>query len=278
VGDKVVQQGSTNLSWSTSGADSVTIQPLGNEMLKGSHMVQVSPKQTTDGPVDENVTYTLTAANACGGATTRTATLHVVGSIDPPPAVTLASLFYPTAYPMRKHPKIGLVASERKALAMLAADFKNHQEYDGKANLLIVGHADVRGSKKYNMALSERRAELVKNYLVSKGVPADCIEIRAVGKDQQLNETQVKVLQAKDPQRPEKWMLRHGKATWLAYNRRADVVLQPAGVQSAKIYPNDAMAARILWQPAEPSMRAVEVASRTTGFSKRQAGRSSTGN
>ena len=49
---------------------------------------------------------------------------------------------------------------------------------------MVVGHADVRGPEKYNLALSERRAELVKNYLVSQGIAADKIETRAEGKDQ----------------------------------------------------------------------------------------------
>src|SRR5579885_2904422 len=64
--------------------------------MSGSERVMAVPKQTSDGPIDENVTYTLTTANACGGTTTKTATLHVVGSIDPPPPITLASMFYPT--------------------------------------------------------------------------------------------------------------------------------------------------------------------------------------
>jgi len=277
VGDKVVQQGSTNLKWTTSNATSVTIQPLGNEMTDGSQMVLASPKQSADGPVDEDETYTLTATNACGDTTTRTATLHVVGSIDPAPPVTLASLFYPTAYPTRRHPKIGLVGSERETLAKIAETFKNHEEYSGNSNLVIVGHADVRGSNRYNMRLSQRRAELVKNYLVSQGVPADRIEIQALGKSKQLNETQVKELQAKDPQPPEKWMLRHTKATWLAYNRRADVVLEPAGLQSAKVYPNDAPGAHILWQRPVPSMKAVEVASRMMGHGNQETSGSASG-
>jgi len=279
VGDKIVKDGSTNLNWSTSNANSVTISPLGNEMANGSQMVQASPRQTTEGPINENDTYTLTATNACGGTVTRTASLHVVGSIDPAPSVTLASLFYPTAYPTRRHPKAGLLASERETLVKLADGFKNRQQYDGQAQLLIVGHADERGSKKYNMALSERRAELVKNFLVSHGVPADLIEIRAEGKTEQLNETQVKELQAKDPQHPEKWMLRHTRATWLAYNRRADVVLQPVGEQSAKLYPNDVPGARLLWERPVPSLKAVEAASRMAAASNvAAAGANSTGN
>lgn len=46
--------------------------------------------------------------------------------------------------------------------------------------LLVTGHADRIGTVKYNQKLSERRAEAVKAYLVSKGVAAD--RVKAVGK------------------------------------------------------------------------------------------------
>lgn len=261
IGDKVVQQDSTTLNWSSSNANSANLQPLGTEAMSGSQIIKADPKQTSTGPVNENVTYTLTSANACGGTTTRVATLHVVGSIDPPPAVTLASLFYPTAYPGTKHPKVGLIASEQETLAKLAADFHNHRQYEGKANLMIVGHADVRGSKKYNQALSERRIAVVKNYLVSHGVAADRIQVRAEGEEQQLDEKQVEELQSQNAQKPENWMVQHAKTTWLAYNRRVDVILEPVGQESTKAYPNDAKHVRLLWQRSEPRLKAVETAS-----------------
>ncbi|MDO5679656.1 MAG: OmpA family protein [Pelistega sp.] len=47
-------------------------------------------------------------------------------------------------------------------------------------SLIAVGHTDSVGSDAYNQRLSERRAASVKNYLVSKGVPAD--QIIASGK------------------------------------------------------------------------------------------------
>src|SRR4029077_837664 len=136
-------------------------------------------------------TYTLSAANACGGTTTRTATLHITGSLDPPPPVMLASVFYPTDYPQQHHPKVGLVSSQEKTLAEAASTFKNNEQYDQQNKLVVVGHADVRGPEKYNLALSEMRAELVRDYLVSQGIAADKIEIRAEGKDSQLEEQQV---------------------------------------------------------------------------------------
>jgi len=279
VGDKVVEQGSSTLDWSTSHANSAMVSPFGSESMSGSRTVTANPKTDEVGPVNEDETYTLTATNSCGGTTTKTATLHVVGSIEPPPPITLASLFYPTAYPTRRHPKAGLVASEKQQLANIATHFLNYEPYDHKGTLLIVAHADIRGPRRYNQALSERRAALIKDFLVAHGVPADKIEVRADGKQDQLAESQVKVLLAQDPQKPEKWETRHMRTTWLAYNRRADVILQPRDVQSAKDYPNDVTYARLLWQRPEPSLRKIQRAEKLPASSQSlSASANATGN
>jgi outer membrane protein OmpA-like peptidoglycan-associated protein len=265
IGDKVVQDDSTTLNWTTVDANHVTITSLGSEGMRGSQTINAQPKQTTTGPVNEMVDYTLSASNACGGSTTKTATLHVVGSIDAAPAVTLASVFYPTNYPTSKHSKVGLITTEKDTLQSAANTFKNHEEYDNDhASLMVVGHADIRGSKKYNLKLSARRADLVKSYLVSQGIPADKIQTRADGKVQELSQKEVSKLQAENSQKPEKWMTRRSQATWLAYNRRVDIILEPTGKQSTEAYPNDAANARILWQRAEPSLRKVESATNQT--------------
>src|SRR5690606_35044373 len=47
--------------------------------------------------------------------------------------------------------------------------------------LIATGHTDSVGSEAYNQGLSERRANSVKNYLVSKGVPADRIYTEGKG-------------------------------------------------------------------------------------------------
>lgn len=265
IGDKVVQDDATTLNWSASNANQVTIVPLGAEGVSGNQTIEAQPKQTSTGPVDEVVDYTLSASNACGGTTTRTAALHIVGSIDPAPPVTLASLFYPTNYPSPRHPKIGLVETETKVLADAANRFKTHEQYDDDhATLMVVGHADVRGPKSYNLKLSERRARLVKSYLVSHGIPADEIQTSAEGKQQELSAKEVSTLQMADPQKPESWMMHRTKDTWLAYNRRVDIILEPTGQQSAKAFPNDASDARILWQRAQPSLQKVEVSANLT--------------
>lgn len=265
IGDKVVQNGSTTLNWTTSNANHVTITSLGSESTSGSQTINPQPKQTTAGPVNEMEDYTLSASNACGGTTTETAALHVVGAIDPAPPVTLASVFYPTNYPTPRHRKIGLVATEKEALLSAANRFKSHEQYDNdNASLMVVGHADIRGPKNYNLKLSERRANLVKSYLVSQGIPAAKIQTRADGKEQELSKKKVATLQGKDPQKPETWMTRRSAATWLAYNRRVDIILEPTGKESAEAYPNDASDARILWQRAQPSLQKVESATNQT--------------
>lgn len=50
--------------------------------------------------------------------------------------------------------------------------------------VLVTGHTDRLGSQQYNQKLSEKRAEVVKGYLVSKGLPADKIETMGAGKTQ----------------------------------------------------------------------------------------------
>jgi OmpA family protein/PEGA domain-containing protein len=278
VGDKVVEQDSTTLNWSASNANSATVEPFDSSALSGSRTVTADPRQTSTGPINETMTYTLSAKNACGGMTTKTATLHVVGSIDPPPSATLLSVFYPTAFPTKHHPKIGLVADEKRTLDNIATQFRNFGMYEHNANLVVIGYADVRGSNKYNEALSERRAALVRDYLISKGVPTEEIKIRAEGKDKQLDQKTVEMLVSKDEPKPAKWMTKHEKITWLAYNRRADLVLEPTGQESVKAYPSDAPEARIMWQKPEPPLKKVEMLSNTKPKSVQQASASNSGN
>lgn len=47
--------------------------------------------------------------------------------------------------------------------------------------LIATGHTDSIGTEQYNQGLSERRANTVKNYLVSQGVPADRVYVEGKG-------------------------------------------------------------------------------------------------
>jgi peptidoglycan-associated lipoprotein len=48
----------------------------------------------------------------------------------------------------------------------------------------VEGHADSRGTSEYNLALGERRAAAVKDYLVSLGIAADRITIVSKGEEE----------------------------------------------------------------------------------------------
>ena len=50
--------------------------------------------------------------------------------------------------------------------------------------VMVEGHADSRGTNEYNLALGERRADAVRDYLVSLGLPADRITIVSKGEEQ----------------------------------------------------------------------------------------------
>ena len=49
--------------------------------------------------------------------------------------------------------------------------------------LMVEGHADERGSREYNLALSERRANAVKDFLSSSGVSPFNIEVVGYGEE-----------------------------------------------------------------------------------------------
>lgn len=49
--------------------------------------------------------------------------------------------------------------------------------------ILIEGHADERGTREYNIALGARRASVVVNYLVSKGVNPGRVTSKSFGKE-----------------------------------------------------------------------------------------------
>jgi outer membrane protein OmpA-like peptidoglycan-associated protein len=265
VGEQVTEQPSATLSWSTSRAKTVEISPLGSVNTSGSRQVTPEVNQAPPGPVDQTVTYTLKAVNACGAEETRTASLHIVGSVEPAVTVTasdvglaLASIFFPTAYPETKRPESGLVKSQAEVLNRLAEAFKKYQAYDQTAKLELEAHADPRGSVKYNQGLSERRAARVKDYLVSQGVPASAVEAKALGEKEELSRTDVKQLEEKNPTPPPKVRARRPYADWLAYNRRVDISLEPAGLQSSKYYPHGAADSGVLWQQPKPRWRVVE--------------------
>ena len=69
--------------------------------------------------------------------------------------------------------------SERDALAGDATWLRAHLGIRGR----IEGHCDERGTASYNMALGERRATAVQEYLVSLGVDASRLQTISYGKE-----------------------------------------------------------------------------------------------
>lgn len=95
------------------------------------------------------------------------------------------------------------VKEEGRRTCQVVADFLKKNP---AAKIQIEGHCDERGTSEYNMALGERRATAVMNYLVSLGVPKGALSTVSFGKEKPL-----------DPG--------HDEAAW-AKNRRAHFVLK----------------------------------------------------
>ena len=51
--------------------------------------------------------------------------------------------------------------------------------------VVLEGHADERGTREYNLALGERRANAAKDYLMTYGISSDRISVLSYGKEDQ---------------------------------------------------------------------------------------------
>jgi outer membrane protein OmpA-like peptidoglycan-associated protein len=166
--------------------------------------------------------------------------------------LALHSIYFPTALPSIAKPSGGLLASQAATLDTLAADFKQYVTYKPDAHLILGGHADVRGAKEYNQLLSERRVERAKSYLIEKGVPADHIDTKAYGKEENMTDEQVKQLLEEDPDltpAEKTKFLKNLVTIRLANNRRVDVTLSTTGEQSVRRFPFNAHDALTLMNP-----------------------------
>jgi outer membrane protein OmpA-like peptidoglycan-associated protein len=193
-------------------------------------------------------TYTLKCTVDDGRGGTADATADVV--VQEPPQVhqlevrlSLHSIYFPTALPTVARPQGGLLASQAVTLDTLATDFKQYLTYKPDAHLILGGHADIRGPQEYNEKLSERRVERAKSYLVEKGIPADHIDLKAYGFEQNMDDAQVKQLIETDPDlsADEKAkFIKNIVTIRLANNRRVDITLSTTGEQSIRRYPFNA--------------------------------------
>jgi outer membrane protein OmpA-like peptidoglycan-associated protein len=157
--------------------------------------------------------------------------------------LALHSIYFPTAQPTVAKPTGGLMASQAVTLDTLAADFQQYLTYRPNAHLILGGHADIRGGKEYNQLLSERRVEKTKSYLIEKGVPADHIDTKAYGEEQNMSDEEVKKLLEDDPDltpAEKAKFMKNLLTVRLANNRRVDVTLSTTGEQSVRRFPFNA--------------------------------------
>lgn len=200
------------------------------------------------------ITVTCNVADDRVPALTSTTTTSVLVQAPPPPApapeikeleskLALHSIYFATARPTIEHPERGLLDSQAAILEALAADFVSYLKYKPDAHLILSGHADPRGGPVYNKGLTDRRVERTKSFLVEHGVPADHIDTKSFGEEDQLTPDQIKQQMADNPDlTPEErqQLMKNFSVLVLANNRRVDVTLSTTGQQSVRRYPFNA--------------------------------------
>tara|TARA_B100001287_G_scaffold214171_1_gene183019 strand:+ start:2117 stop:2590 length:474 start_codon:yes stop_codon:yes gene_type:complete len=81
-----------------------------------------------------------------------------------------------------EYDKFNLTAKSVQALKGVS----DLMQRNSKISLSIEGHADERGTREYNLALGQRRAESVANYLISNGVNRNRLKVKSYGEERPL--------------------------------------------------------------------------------------------
>jgi peptidoglycan-associated lipoprotein len=76
-----------------------------------------------------------------------------------------------------------LTTASRDTLRKQATWLRENSEI----NVVLEGHADERGTREYNLALGERRANAAKDYLMTYGVSANRISVISYGKERPVD-------------------------------------------------------------------------------------------
>ena len=79
--------------------------------------------------------------------------------------------------------KSSLTTASRETLRKQA----NYLRKNKSLNVTIEGHADERGTREYNLALGERRANAAKDYLMTYGISGKRISVISYGKEKPVN-------------------------------------------------------------------------------------------
>ena len=76
-----------------------------------------------------------------------------------------------------------LTTASRETLRAQAAWLRKNSSI----NVVLEGHADERGTREYNLALGERRANAAKGYLMAYGVSSDRVSVLSYGKERPVD-------------------------------------------------------------------------------------------
>ena len=79
--------------------------------------------------------------------------------------------------------EIILTTASRETLRKQAAWLRKNS----KITIVLEGHADERGTREYNLALGERRANAAKDYLMTYGISSDRITVLSYGKERPVD-------------------------------------------------------------------------------------------
>ena len=80
--------------------------------------------------------------------------------------------------------KSSLTTASRATLRKQATYLRKNK----KLNVTIEGHADERGTREYNLALGERRANAARDYLMTYGISGKRISVISYGKEKPVNQ------------------------------------------------------------------------------------------
>jgi len=76
-----------------------------------------------------------------------------------------------------------LTTASRETLRKQASWLRKNSDI----NVVLEGHADERGTREYNLALGERRANSAKDYLMTYGISSDRISVLSYGKEKPVD-------------------------------------------------------------------------------------------
>jgi peptidoglycan-associated lipoprotein len=190
----ITRGGTVTLTWESRNAATLDIQPgIGSVTPIGAGSRQVTPASS--------VTYEVTATGP-GGKNSDTLRITVN---DPPPAVAASprggepvkppaalnltgqQLFDRDMQPINFDYDKSDIREDQKGKLQTAT---NYMKSNPNVRITIEGNTDERGSEEYNLALGDRRANAVKQYLAAQGIAENRLSSVSYGEERPACSTQ----------------------------------------------------------------------------------------